>query len=255
MKIIGLPFVLIFQLLLGLQVSFGQHAPQKYFDLAKKADSLYHAKAYPEAARMYTAAFKENNWKGYLPELYNSARAWSHSGNLDSAFRKLDRMITYGNIDDLKKYQSFPSELAFRPLKMDNRWQALLDKAKIRLSNPLIQQLDTIYRQDQKYRIMMDSVGKKHGFESKEAQHLWREMAAVDSINLIKVKTILNRYGWLGAQEVGQQANNTLFLVIQHADFASQVEYLPLMREALKQGKAEANQLALLEDRVAVVGN
>lgn len=244
--------IFLLYLSLGQQVSMGQEAPQAYFDLAKRADSLYQAKSYQAAARAYTAAFKLNNWKGYLPEIYNSARAWAQISNLDSAFRKMDRMITYSSIDDFKKYQSFPTEPAFKPLLQDKRWQALLTKADARFNNPLIYQLDTIFREDQEYRIMVDSMGEKYGFESKEMQSLWHKMAAVDSINLIKVKAILDKYGWLGPQEVGQQGNTTLFLVIQHADSATQVKYLPMMREAVKKGNANAGSLALLEDRVAL---
>ncbi|MFD3003634.1 DUF6624 domain-containing protein [Pontibacter toksunensis] len=244
--------VFIMHLLPGRQVSLGQQAPQAYFDLAKKADSLYQAKAYQEAVRAYTAAFRVNNWKGYVPDLYNAARAWAQVSNLDSAFRKLDRVVTYSDIGDLKKYRAFTTEPAFGPLKKDKRWQQLLTKADTRLNNPLVQQLDTIFREDQKYRLMVDSVAKAYGFESKEMQSLWHKMAAVDSMNLIKVKEILDKHGWLGAQEVGQQGNTTLFLVIQHADPATQAEYLPMMREAVKKGDASAGSLALLEDRVAL---
>jgi len=56
----------------------------------------------------------------------------------------------------------------------------------------------------------------------------------------------------LGADVVGGQGNSTLFLVIQHADQATQEKYLPMMREAVKNGKAQGSSLALLEDRVAL---
>jgi hypothetical protein len=74
----------------------------------------------------------------------------------------------------------------------------------------------------------------------------------IDSINLIKVKQILDQYGWLGADVIGSNGNLTLFLVIQHADLASQEKYLPMLREAVKNKKASASNLALLEDRVAL---
>ncbi|WP_310586204.1 DUF6624 domain-containing protein [Emticicia oligotrophica] len=73
-----------------------------------------------------------------------------------------------------------------------------------------------------------------------------------DSINLIKIVNILDTKGWVGADKVGGQANQTLFLVIQHADLATQQKYLPMMRDAVKKGNANANSLALLEDRVAL---
>lgn len=61
---------------------------------------------------------------------------------------------------------------------------------------------------------------------------------------------ILDKYGWLGIDEIGEKANTALFMVIQHAGHSKQVKYLPMMRQAVKDGKAKANQLALLEDRV-----
>ena len=71
-------------------------------------------------------------------------------------------------------------------------------------------------------------------------------------MNLIKVSAIIDKYGWLGPVEIGDDANSTLFLVIQHADLKTQEKYLPLMRTAVKNGKAKARNLALLEDRVAL---
>jgi hypothetical protein len=80
----------------------------------------------------------------------------------------------------------------------------------------------------------------------------WKNINEKDSINLIKVKSILDKYGWVGPDVVGGQGNLTLFLVIQHSDQATQEKYLPMMREAVKNGKAQGSSLALLEDRVAL---
>ncbi len=44
----------------------------------------------------------------------------------------------------------------------------------------------------------------------------------------------------------------TLFLIIQHADLATQEKYLPMITEAVKIGKANPGDLALLEDRIAI---
>lgn len=98
----------------------------------------------------------------------------------------------------------------------------------------------------------MDSVEKKHGFDSEEMKALWKKMDQQDSINLKKVTTILDEHGWLGPGVVGEDGNATLFLVIQHADLTTQEKYLPLMRQAVQQGKAHPADLALLEDRVAL---
>ena len=93
---------------------------------------------------------------------------------------------------------------------------------------------------------------KMEPLKSKEMKNHWRAIQKKDSINLIKVKAILDTYGWLGADVVGEQGNSTLFLVIQHSDQATQERYLPMMREAVKNGKAQSSSLALLIDRVAL---
>ena len=77
-------------------------------------------------------------------------------------------------------------------------------------------------------------------------------MSLKDSLNLVAVDSILGERGWLGPDVIGPRGNNTLFLVIQHADLSTQVKYLPMMREAVKHGQAQASSLALLEDRVLI---
>jgi len=68
----------------------------------------------------------------------------------------------------------------------------------------------------------------------------------------MKVEEIINKYGWLGADVVGEHGNQTIWLIIQHSDLATQERYLPMMREAAKNVKASASDLAYLEDRVAL---
>jgi hypothetical protein len=65
----------------------------------------------------------------------------------------------------------------------------------------------------------------------------------------VKVKNIIDTYGWLGPDEIGEQGALTIFLVIQHSDSLTQVTYLPALRQAVKKGKAQPQSLALLEDR------
>ena len=92
----------------------------------------------------------------------------------------------------------------------------------------------------------------KYGGKSKEMDDLWKIIKEKDSVNLIKVKAIIDKYGWLGPDVIGDEGNAALFLVIQHSDIVSQEKYLPVMRDAVNNGKAKATSLALLEDRVAL---
>jgi len=108
--------------------------------------------------------------------------------------------------------------------------------------------LDSILEEDQSGRRMLDDLSKKHN--TRKVDSLWKVIGKKDAANLANVKEILDKYGWLGINEIGEKANLALFLVIQHADSLTQVTCLPMMRQAVKEGKAKAEHLALLEDRV-----
>lgn len=116
----------------------------------------------------------------------------------------------------------------------------------------LMAQLDTIHKLDQYYRQQMSEIEKKYGAQSEEFITLVLQIEETDSLNLIAVEKILDGYGWLGADVIGEQGNKTLFLVIQHSDLETQLKYLPMMREAVKLGNAGKIDFALFEDRIAM---
>jgi hypothetical protein len=122
--------------------------------------------------------------------------------------------------------------------------------AQAKLNKPLVALLDTIYNEDQSDRSKIDSLAKQFGWQSIQVDSLLRKMNHQDSINLVKIKGIIDTYGWLGPDEVGKQGAQTIFLVIQHADSLTQTTYLPILRDAVKKGKARPQDLALLEDRI-----
>lgn len=223
--------------------------PVEYKTLIQKAEEQLAAKDYSAAGRSYSAAFRSFGWKGYQDDRYNAARAWAMANEPDSAFFNLYRIVEKLNFDNLDKVTA---ETDFQPLHKDSRWADLC--AKIKANQPgmpeLRQELLAIREDDQKYRLMLDETEAKYGRESAEIRQLWQTIAEKDSINLLKISTILDKYGWLGREEIGSDGNQTLFLVIQHSDLSVQEKYLPVMREAVKKGKARGADLALLEDRV-----
>jgi hypothetical protein len=78
-------------------------------------------------------------------------------------------------------------------------------------------------------------------------------MRRQDSINLVKVKRIIDKHGWLRPDEIGEAGSSTLFLVIQHTDVDNQEKYLPILQKAVESGDADPDQQALLEDRIAIL--
>ncbi len=246
--------ILLFSCFILTHFSFGQNAG--YYTLVKRADSLYNAGNYKASALTYSEAFKANNWTGSSNDRYNAACSWALANNSDSSFLLLNRIATNANYMNYKHITTDPD---LNSLHNDKRWIPLLEiikqnkeKAEVNLNKPLVAELDSIYTEDQKYRLQIDEMEKKYGWESNEMKAHWKIINEKDSINLIKIKLLLDKYGWLGTDVIGEQGNSTLFLVIQHSDIATQEKYLPMMREAVKNGKAKGSALALLEDRVAL---
>jgi hypothetical protein len=78
----------------------------------------------------------------------------------------------------------------------------------------------------------------------------WARQEAIDKLNMARLAAIIARYGWPGMRFAGAEYAGNAFLVLQHADTASQRSYLPLLRAASARGDFPASDLAMLEDRV-----
>jgi hypothetical protein len=116
----------------------------------------------------------------------------------------------------------------------------------------LISRLDSIRASDQLYRSQTDSIVQVYGRSSEQFTSSWKRVGINDSLNLLSISHILDERGWLGEEVVGPEGQLTFFLVLQHADLATQLKYLPMIQKAVANGTARPDQLALLEDRIAL---
>lgn len=112
--------------------------------------------------------------------------------------------------------------------------------------------LREIYDKDQSLRMQLKDIEEEYGYQSLEVKQHWQKINKTDSLNLVEVKMILDKRGWLGPEEVSEKGSAALFLVIQHSDLKTQLEYLPMIRKAAIRGDVNRQELALLEDRVAL---
>ena len=235
--------------------AFGQDH-EKYSELIQEAWSLYKSKNFLQSGQKYSEAFVALGGKGMVNDRYNAACSWALANQADSSFTQLFRIAEKGNYTNLGHITTDPD---LNSLHNDERWSEVIEivksnkeKAEANLDKSLVATLDTIYQEDQKYRQQIEEIEEKYGWESDQMKAHWEIINEKDAINLIKIKEILDERGWLGTDVIGDQGNSTLFLVIQHADLETQEKYLPMMREAVKKGNAQASSLALLEDRVAL---
>ena len=226
---------------------------QDYGQLITEANTLYGKKEYSKAIPILKNAFKIK--EKYATDLYNGACIASLASEKKLAFAWLYKALKLGWID-IKHTQKDTDLEALHKCK---KWEKLLvdmqhekDRIQANYDLPLTEKLETILQSDQDARQQWNTIEKEYGMESKQADSIKIIVHNIDSINLIEIKNILDKYGWLGEDKVGKQGNMALFLVIQHSDLKTQQQYLPMMREAVKNKKAKGTALALLEDRVAL---
>lgn len=114
----------------------------------------------------------------------------------------------------------------------------------------LILTLDTMFNDHQSDRLRADEIDLKYGMRSEQKRQLWKTIRYKDSVNILRLKRVLDSYGWLGPDKIGDQGSTTLYLVLGNSDLKTQEKYLPLMIEAVNQNKAPKSQLAHIEDKV-----
>lgn len=107
----------------------------------------------------------------------------------------------------------------------------------------LIPVLDSVFYRDQLYR------GKKN---RKMFLKYKDKVRSLDSLNLLIVDSIVNRYGILGMADIGLYGHLAITMTIQHSDIETQKEYLPKFKKALELKRIFPSTYAMLEDRVSI---
>lgn len=264
MKIINI-YLLFFSSILHAQTYFHY----KYDSLCEKAGELYNSGKYKLSASNYIKAidFAEHtpvlrNRENISFNWLNLAGCYSMQNYIDSSFFCFNKVINDNGLTlDFLIYlkNGFPDKKDYLPLHKDKRWLILmneLDKkitiAEKKLNKSFIETIHKTHLNYLKFFPTQDSIIKKFGKSSLQYKDFLKKYSKSDSLNLIPIKKIIDSCGWLGADVLGTEGNDELFLIIQHSDLLTQTKYLPLLRSAALSGKADLEQLALMEDRVAV---
>lgn len=215
----------------------------------KQAEDIYHDGKYTKAALTYRVAFTTYPDSIKAMDIYRSARAWALGGKTDSAMIQLNTAV---QIYKFNKYGMLMADADFVSLHRHEGWESLTVETNKNMKaayTPLQRELQQIKDDDQRYRRQAKDIVKTK--DTIELKKLERQMFAADSMNLVKVRNILDTRGWPAYSEIGD-LYAALFLVIQHADLNIQIKYLPMIREAQKKNDIDPESVAMLEDRVAV---
>lgn len=114
----------------------------------------------------------------------------------------------------------------------------------------LIQKLDSMFKDDQFWRKESIKLMKKQPSQYDD-ETVERKMGQADSINAIKAKAIIAKYGYPGFNQVGEWSND-FWAIVQHCDddIAFQEKVLALMKVEITKNNASKENYALLTDRV-----
>jgi hypothetical protein len=109
-----------------------------------------------------------------------------------------------------------------------------------------------MFKEDQKWRIESENLnsGKKSAYAEAVIN---RNMAIADSMNMIKAKLIISKYGFPGFDLVGDFSDD-FWAIVQHCDddVQFQQQVLNLLSKQVLIHNASGEKYALLQDRVLV---
>jgi hypothetical protein len=199
--------------------------PYMYLNLGVETERIY---------EVWQKSYAIYKWVACTKLCYEQGRP--HQPEIDQ-FRNRDTVLTKKWCDQCQIVFDSMTE-AF------NKRRAMRKQS---LDSTLVRELHIIYEDDQLYRHNIDSFPH----DSKEREELWAKQKMLDSLNVIKIKAIIKKYGkYPGGSLVGDSQRMTAFFVIQHANQETQEEYLPLVKDAVL--KKEIGKIAyiMLIDRV-----
>src|SRR5437879_2462004 len=119
--------LILFSFLLSAHILSAQIVSEDYKKRAHYADSLYQLHDYKNAAIAYSSAFKLNRNKGLVEDRYNAACSYALSGNIDSAFYNLFRIVEKAGWN---KYERLLHDTNLLTLHNDVRWNKLVNKVR-----------------------------------------------------------------------------------------------------------------------------
>lgn len=119
----------------------------------------------------------------------------------------------------------------------------------------LIKQIDSMFKDDQFWRKEFIKVQRKEKSAYSD-ETIQSKCTETDSINELKAKAIIKKYGYPGYNLVGESSND-FWAIVQHCDddVPFQEHVLVLLKNEVDKNNASKENYALLTDRVLVGKN
>lgn len=135
--------------------------------------------------------------------------------------------------------------------------QAIIGNGQNKINTALKFELDSIYQKDQELRELIstgllqtkaDSLAEAFKIPKSElVNYVVKMIPVIDSMNMIRIRQVIKKYGYPGKTLVGPGTNEAAFYVIQHSPNLE--EYLPLIKKAASARELPFTLYAMMVDR------
>ncbi|HVW15697.1 MAG TPA: DUF6624 domain-containing protein [Mucilaginibacter sp.] len=216
------------------------------------ADSLFHHKFYRRSARQYFNLFKNDTASRSDLNLFKAAEACSKARLNDSAFQFLYELIHRGGQPGFDQILYDPD---LKNLQKDKRWPLMLQKMEFfkgQFNSPVSAELIGMKEQ-------CEALLKKQAETASNTGRNWILFRAyrdsltwLDSLNRLKLRSIINTYSWPGPHQIGKNGSQALVYIFFRLDAPEQKRYYPLIVTAFRQGKIDAKNFAAISDKLSL---
>lgn len=118
------------------------------------------------------------------------------------------------------------------------------------------QDLRRIYFVQDIYQSKSDSLKKEYEVDDAGLKKiLAKKITRNDSLNLIKIESIITTYGYPGKSLVGYNESGVAWQVIQHSSPEIMKKYLDVLKKAADEGEVDFTKYALTLDRILMSEN
>ncbi len=221
-----------------------------------RADSLLTAGSVAPAIEEYRAMYNQNKKDNRI--IYNYACALSLAGQPDSSLYYLNRLIV------LEPSVSILTDPDFLAVRDSKGWQDFETDLIIALNEKkgnLIK--DTAYASRLWRLLCLDQYGffetgiavRNLGPGSPVVTALRRMQSLQNEKNLEELEILLEIKGWPEKSQVGREASEAPFYVLQHSNARAQEKYIGLFEAACRKGEGNWQQYALMFDRMRMNQN
>lgn len=221
-----------------------------------RADSLLSAGSVAPAIEEYRAMYNQNKNDNRI--IYNYACALSLAGQTDSSLYYLNRLIV------LEPSVSILTDPDFLAVRDSKGWQDFETDLIIALNEKkgnLIK--DTAYASRLWRLLCLDQYGffetgiavRNLGPGSPVVTALRRMQSLQNEKNLEELEILLEIKGWPEKSQVGREASEAPFYVLQHSNARAQEKYIGLFEAACRKGEGNWQQYALMFDRMRMNQN